>query len=161
LRVSEKGSTNADETLDAVCRNVMQLCAGVHGPLRRIGVRSGEVAVEVEWPDGRAAPGELSTPSALQPVSGEAHSDEPDTLLHYISAPMVGTFYRAPEPGAKPFVREGDMVEKDQQVGILEAMKLMNPIEADQPGRVVQILVPDATAVEYGQRLIAIALSES
>jgi acetyl-CoA carboxylase biotin carboxyl carrier protein len=73
-----------------------------------------------------------------------------------ISAPMVGTFYRAPEPGAPPYVEVGDMVEPGQQIGIIEAMKLMNPILAEQAGRVGEILVGDGTPVEYGQPLIVL-----
>ena len=74
---------------------------------------------------------------------------------------MVGTFYHASEPGADPFVSVGDLVSAGQQVGVVEAMKLFNAIDADQPGRVVEVLVPNATAVEYGQRLIACTAAES
>jgi acetyl-CoA carboxylase biotin carboxyl carrier protein len=70
---------------------------------------------------------------------------------------MVGTFYRAAEPGAAPFVQVGDPVETGQQVGIVEVMKLMTPVEADRPGRVVAILADDAVPVEHGQPLITCA----
>ena len=69
-------------------------------------------------------------------------------------APLVGTFYLAPSPGADPFVRPGDEVEIGQTLGILEAMKLMNPIIADDPGVVAEILVGDAESVEYDQVLM-------
>lgn len=70
-----------------------------------------------------------------------------------ITAPMVGTFYRAPAPEAPPFVEVGQVVEKGQTVCIIEAMKLMNEIECEKRGRVVRVLVENAQPVEYGQPL--------
>ena len=70
-----------------------------------------------------------------------------------IEAPMVGTFYRAPSPDAQPFVREGDRVKKGQVVCIVEAMKLMNEIEAESEGKIEEILVQNGEHVEYGQHL--------
>ena len=69
---------------------------------------------------------------------------------------MVGTFYRASSPTAEPYVREGDMVKEGQIVCIIEAMKLMNEIEAKVPGRVAKILVENGQPVEYGQPLLLI-----
>ena len=71
-------------------------------------------------------------------------------------APMVGTFYRAPAPDADPFVREGDVVDEGQVLCIIEAMKLMNEIEAKVAGRVAKILVDNGQPVEYGQSLFLI-----
>jgi acetyl-CoA carboxylase biotin carboxyl carrier protein len=73
-----------------------------------------------------------------------------------ITSPMVGTFYRAPAPDADPYVENGDSVEMGQTVCIIEAMKLMNEIESDVRGRVVQILVENAQPVEFGQKLFLI-----
>ena len=73
-----------------------------------------------------------------------------------VRAPVVGTFYRAPEPGAPPFVAVGDLIRPGQVVGIVEAMKLMNEVTADQAGRVVEVLVDDGQPVEYDQPLIAL-----
>jgi acetyl-CoA carboxylase biotin carboxyl carrier protein len=73
--------------------------------------------------------------------------------LMRIEAPMVGTFYRAPEPTAPPFVNEGDIVVAGQTLCILEAMKLMNEIKAEVEGQVKAILVENAQPVEYGQLL--------
>jgi len=70
-----------------------------------------------------------------------------------IESPMVGTFYRAPAPGAEPYVREGDVVEKGTVLCIIEAMKLMNELEAEIKGRIISILVENAQPVEYGQAL--------
>ena len=73
-----------------------------------------------------------------------------------ISSPMVGTYYSAPSPSAKPFVTVGQHVNKGDTVGIIEAMKIMNQIETDHSGTVVEILVKDGEAVEFGQALIVI-----
>lgn len=75
-----------------------------------------------------------------------------------ITAPTVGVFYRAPEPGAVPFVATGDLIMSGQQVGIVEAMKLMIPVHADRGGRVVEVRCADATAVEFGAPLFAVAV---
>ncbi len=73
-----------------------------------------------------------------------------------ITSPMVGTFYRAPAPDADPYVEVGDMVQVGQTVCIVEAMKLMNEIEAEARGRIVQILVENAQPVEFGQSLFLV-----
>ncbi|HQM75384.1 MAG TPA: acetyl-CoA carboxylase biotin carboxyl carrier protein, partial [Candidatus Saccharicenans sp.] len=79
-----------------------------------------------------------------------------DKSLHYITSPMVGTFYRAPSPTSAPFVEIGDTVKKGQTLCIIEAMKLMNEIESDVSGVVTDILVENGKPVEYGQRLFVI-----
>jgi acetyl-CoA carboxylase biotin carboxyl carrier protein len=73
-----------------------------------------------------------------------------------IEAPMVGTFYRAPAPDAEPYVRVGDVVEVGQPLCIIEAMKLMNEIESEVRGKVLEILADNAQPVEYGQPLFVI-----
>jgi acetyl-CoA carboxylase biotin carboxyl carrier protein len=75
---------------------------------------------------------------------------------HIVTSPMVGTFYRAPSPGADPFVQVGDSVKEGQTICIIEAMKLLNEIESDQTGVVKEILVENGQAVEYGQPLFVI-----
>jgi len=93
-------------------------------------------------------------PSAVPaPVAPEkpARSD-----LYEITAPMVGTFYRAPAPDAPPYVNAGDHIEKDQVICIIEAMKLMNEIPAGRAGTVVEIAVENAQPVEFGQVLVRI-----
>ncbi|MFX1761039.1 acetyl-CoA carboxylase biotin carboxyl carrier protein [Paraburkholderia sp. A1RI-2L] len=76
---------------------------------------------------------------------------------HVVTSPMVGTFYRAPSPGADPFVQVGDTVKEGQTLCIIEAMKLLNEIESDAAGVVKEILVENGQAVEYGQPLFVIA----
>jgi acetyl-CoA carboxylase biotin carboxyl carrier protein len=90
-----------------------------------------------------AAPAAESTATAMEATNGHPA----------ITSPMVGTFYRSPAPDADPFVEVGDVVEVGQTVCIIEAMKLMNEIEAETKGRVVKILVENAQPVEFGQRL--------
>ncbi|MCT2586371.1 hypothetical protein JT362_24935 [Actinophytocola sp. S1-96] len=77
-----------------------------------------------------------------------------------LNAATVGTFYRAPAPGAPPFVSEGDEVSPGQQVAIIEAMKLMLPVEAERGGRVAEVLVADGEGVEYGQPLFRLASAD-
>jgi len=76
--------------------------------------------------------------------------------IAYVTAPLLGTFFRAASPGAEPFVHEGEQVEKGQVIGLIEAMKIFNEIQAEISGRVHAILVEDGAFVEADQRLIAI-----
>ena len=94
----------------------------------------------------------VHAPHAPHPSAPLTHS--PDAVL--VKSPMVGTFYRAPEPGAPPFVDVGNEVSDDTIVCIIEVMKLMNSIPAGARGVVSQILVADAEPVEYGQVLMVI-----
>jgi acetyl-CoA carboxylase biotin carboxyl carrier protein len=80
--------------------------------------------------------------------------------LHTIKSPIVGTFYAAASPGAPPFVKIGDTIHTGQVVCIIEAMKLMNEIEADVSGELVRALVENGQPVEYGQGLFAIRMSK-
>lgn len=102
-------------------------------------------------------------PTAVGMVNNENMLATPliieDKSLHYITSPMVGTFYRAPSPTSPPFVDIGDSVKKGQTLCIIEAMKLMNEIECDVNGVVVDILVENGKPVEYGQKLFAIKAS--
>ena len=95
------------------------------------------------------------TPSQVGPTTSALEKDS-QVSGDLISSPMVGTFYSAPSPSAKPFVSVGQHVNKGDTVGIIEAMKIMNQIEADHSGTVVEILVKDGEAVEFGQALIVI-----
>ncbi len=98
------------------------------------------------------------------PVSGSAQSTgatgpasgAPEEELHHVISPIVGTFYRAPNPDAEPYVKVGDYVEKGQVLCIVEAMKLMNEIESDSAGEIVRVFPENAQPVEFGERLFAI-----
>ena len=93
-----------------------------------------------------------AAPAAAAPAPAE----EPVVQGKTVTSPMVGTFYRAPNPGAEPFVKVGDHVEAGQTLGIIEAMKLLNEIEAETSGTVKEICVENAQPVEFGQPLFII-----
>ncbi len=152
-----------DETTRSLQEEVVDLARALPGPLRRLTVRSGDRSVEVEWAaDVVVAPvaAPAPAPGALQAVTPVAAAEPagpppevPEGTLA-VRAPLVGTFYSAPSPGAEPFVRVGDEVESGQTLGIVEAMKLMNPIVADSGGVVAEVRVGDAESVEYDQVLL-------
>lgn len=96
--------------------------------------------------------GEVNSPST------EPRTQENRNNLHYITSPMVGTFYRAPDQTSPPFVDVGDNVKKDQTLCIIEAMKLMNEIESDVEGILKDIYIENGKPVEYGQKLFAIQI---
>ena len=89
-------------------------------------------------------------------VEEEAAEDEDEKELIEITAPMVGTFYSATEPGAEPFVKVGSKIDADSVICILEAMKLFTEVEADVTGEIVEILAKDGDLVEYGQPLFSV-----
>jgi acetyl-CoA carboxylase biotin carboxyl carrier protein len=88
--------------------------------------------------------------AALPPAADTGEGDA-------VTAPLLGTFYRAPKPGAPPFVEAGSMVDEDTVIGIIEVMKLMNTVRAGRRGRITVILAGDGTLVEFGQPLLRIA----
>jgi acetyl-CoA carboxylase biotin carboxyl carrier protein len=106
-----------------------------------------------------AAPVLTAAGTAAAPAAGLPDSvvivGRPGSMMS-LEAPMVGTFYRASSPTADPYVREGDVVKEGQIVCIIEAMKLMNEIEAKVAGRIAKVLVENGQAVEYGQPLFLI-----
>ena len=97
-------------------------------------------------------------PVAAMPVvaPATAASVEPVPSGHTVKSPMVGTFYRSSSPGAKAFVEVGDSIKVGETICIIEAMKILNEIEADKSGTVTQILCDNGQAVEYGQPLFTI-----
>jgi len=98
-----------------------------------------------------------SAPAApARPVAAPASAPEEGVELAIVKSPIVGTFYRAPEPGARPFVEMGSAVRKGQVLCIIEAMKLMNEINSEYEGEVAAIYVENGQAVQYGERLFAI-----
>jgi acetyl-CoA carboxylase biotin carboxyl carrier protein len=122
--------------------------------LAELEVSRGDLRVRIRRDFGHgAAPGAAHpTPTAPAPrVESVA-----ETRLQAIEAPMVGTFYRAPSPTADPYVREGDTIKEGQVLCIIEAMKLMNEIEAKVAGRIARILVENGQPVEYGQPLFQV-----
>ncbi|MDX1334508.1 MAG: acetyl-CoA carboxylase biotin carboxyl carrier protein [Gammaproteobacteria bacterium] len=122
----------------------------------RISRQSSSVAAPVAAPVVAAAPAPAAAPAApVAPAdSEEKGSDIPSG--HVVNSPMVGTFYRAPSPGAKEFVDVGQSVSEGDTLCIIEAMKMLNQIEADKSGTVKAILVENAQPVEFGQPLFVI-----
>ena len=123
----------------------------------------GAVQVATPLPMPAIIPGgpapRVSPPQGMQMIAdGEvpAAPEPPKPTALEVKSPMVGTFYKSPEPGAKAYVGVGDRVSKGQIVCIIEAMKIMNEIESDHSGVVREILVQDAQPVEYGQVLFKI-----
>jgi acetyl-CoA carboxylase biotin carboxyl carrier protein len=148
--------TGLGDMLDSVRQTAADLLAQSPHPPTTLSVRAGAVAVEITWdpatvPAGQGPAGPVAAP-ATPAVSSDAGGGV-DTL----TATTVGVFYRSSAPGAAPFVKEGDQIAPGQQVAIIEAMKLMLPVEADRPGLVVEVLVEDGTSVEFGQPLFRIA----
>jgi acetyl-CoA carboxylase biotin carboxyl carrier protein len=95
------------------------------------------------------------------PVQAEAAPAAPPPRGHQVTAPMVGTFYTGPAPGAKPFVEIGSEVKPGDTLCVIEAMKMMNQIESEVAGRVVSVLVENGSPVEFGQALFVIEESSS
>ena len=115
--------------------------------------RAGAPAVHQFTSHGIAA-APAAAPAAPVAAAAPAAPEQPEG--HLVKSPMVGTFYRAATPGGKPFVDVGDAVQQGDPLCIIEAMKLMNEIEADQAGVVKAVLAENGQAVEYGQPLVVI-----
>lgn len=131
--------------------------------LSEITLEDGEQAIVVRKENNVVATTVSSAPVVAQqsspaPVVAQVapvqKEEKPATIGTPITSPMVGAFYAAPAPGAKPFVKVGDVVSAGQVVCIVEAMKLMNEIESEVSGKIVQICVEDGQSVEYGQVLM-------
>ncbi|TAL90129.1 MAG: acetyl-CoA carboxylase biotin carboxyl carrier protein [Candidimonas sp.] len=103
-------------------------------------------------PMSYAAPVAAAAPAAAAPVAQAPAAP----VGHQVKAPMVGTFYRSPTPGASPFIELGQSVKEGEPLCIIEAMKLLNEIEADKSGVITEILVENGEPVEYGQPLFVI-----
>jgi acetyl-CoA carboxylase biotin carboxyl carrier protein len=143
----------------ALCKYSVDLIGASPAPLRQIRVYVGDIGVELAWPANvtaeaawPAAPAHLPPPAAPRPE--EAELPNPGHL--FVCAPTLGTFYRSPEPGAPFFVELNDIVDAGQQLGILEAMKLMNPIQSEILCRIVAVLAEDGVSVEHGQPLFSV-----
>lgn len=117
--------------------------------------RSSAAPSSVQYTVPAAAPAPVVTP-ATAPITAAAPASAPELSGHVIRSPMVGTFYRSPSPEAKAFVEVGQSVKVGDALCIVEAMKMMNRIEADKAGVVKAILVNDGEAVEFDEPLIVI-----
>jgi acetyl-CoA carboxylase biotin carboxyl carrier protein len=137
--------------------------------IAEIEIKEGEEAVRISrMPTGEAAAHRLSVPAAPAAApapaavaggavaAGESAPAKPKPNEHVITAPMVGTFYAAPSPGAKAFVEIGDEIKVGQVLCVIEAMKMMNQIEADRAGRITSIMARNGDPVEFGQPLFVV-----
>lgn len=173
IRLSAAGApaddTESDDVLKRLQESVLDLLAGLDRAPQSLRVRAEDVEIELQWPSPVAPTVAVAAPApaathvgAVGPVVLASVPNVPDApevagdpVLRYVTAQSVGVFYRAPEPGAKPFVDAGDVIEPGTQIGIIEAMKLMMAVESEVSGRVVEVLVADGSSVEYGDRLLA------
>ena len=122
---------------------------GLRVRFRKPGRPAAPAVAEAAQTSAEAKAGAEGVQTSAEAKAGEAG-------LAIIKSPIVGTFYRSPEPGAEPFVDVGAAVRKGQVVCIIEAMKLMNEIDADQDGEIVTIFVEDGQPVQYGESLFAV-----
>ncbi len=117
-------------------------------------VKSGGAPLVMQQPAVAMVAAPVAPPvAAAAPVADVAPAVE---TSHAVKSPMVGTFYRSASPGAKPFVEVGDIVKEGETICIIEAMKILNEIEADKSGTISKILCQNGQAVEYGQPLFLI-----
>ncbi len=112
-------------------------------------------ATPVEPAPASSAPAVSHSSSAKAETTSPTASTAKETL-HTVKSPIVGTFYESPSPGSPPFVKAGDSVEVGQILCIVEAMKLMNEIECDVAGEIVEMLVKNGQPIEYGQELFSV-----
>lgn len=131
--------------------------------IAEIEIKEGEESVRISRMSSGAVVAQpaLYAPSIPAPVAAAVAASPAATAPatsadHSIQAPMVGTFYSAPAPGAKPFVQIGDEVKVGQVLCIIEAMKMMNQIESDRAGKITSVLVQNGDPVEFGQPLFSI-----
>lgn len=172
-RSARQTQADLSSTIELARENMLRLLAAFPHPPTALRVEAGAVTIEAEWL-AAGPPVEATAPVAASKAVQEAPAAQPAQIeagsqngaaggdrdaRHYLRAPTVGVFYRAPEPGAKPFVEVGDTVVAGQQVAIIEVMKLMIPLESDVDGTVTEILPANGQAVEYDEPLIAIAPS--
>jgi acetyl-CoA carboxylase biotin carboxyl carrier protein len=171
------GEATWHDTLRLLREEVSSLVKTIPGPVANVSLRVGECALEVTWADRAStaenapagAPAVTAVAAEPAPAGSEGRGSEgrgsegrgsegpgADGRVKVVVAPLVGTFYAAPEPGAAPFVRVGDRIEAGQTVGIVEAMKLMNHVTTDWAGVAVEVLAGNAEPVEFGQALLRI-----
>ena len=122
----------------------------------RLRLTRGEVARVAIRP---SSPPPAAPLPAAAPVPAAAHAAQADADVVFVTSPFVGTFYRSPSPDAPSFTDVGQTVKPGQVLCIVEAMKLMNEIESEVSGTVLEVLVPNGTSVEFGQKLFKIKKS--
>ncbi|HEV7648837.1 MAG TPA: biotin/lipoyl-containing protein [Actinophytocola sp.] len=155
--------SDVEDVLQVVQRAAADLLARSPRPPSTLNVRVGDVAVEMGWtaPTAAAPAAPVAPVAPVAPIVGSVTPAAPEPAGPTLDAATVGTFYSSPSPGAPPFVNEGDEVSPGQQVAIIEAMKLMLPVEAERGGRITEVLVGDGEGVEFGQPLFRLAVADT
>jgi acetyl-CoA carboxylase biotin carboxyl carrier protein len=150
------------ELVEQVRDEALRLLAQVPYPPTSIRIRVGEISLELEWQPPAARPAsETGLPPGVVVLDAPGPtSPPPEPVGHPVRAPSVGVFYESPSPGDPAFVDVGDTVTAGQQVGIVEVMKLMIPVETDRSGVVVAVLKKNGDSVEYDEPLITIGPDE-
>ena len=142
------------ELIRAVWEEARDLVKRLEGStVQRFSVEAGDTKIEIERRAGVVV-SDVGAGGGSGTTTTDGAGEAAVESGHPIKAPLVGTFYRSPTPGAPPFVNEGDTVDAGQTVGIVEAMKLMNQVQADQGGKVSKILAEDGAWVEFEQTLM-------
>jgi acetyl-CoA carboxylase biotin carboxyl carrier protein len=156
---SQERSADAYQQLTRTVRDLVELMR--QGDLDRLEVTHGDLHILLCARANNSA--DHSASLDRDPAASVPQPAVPDPSAardaHFITSPMVGTFYEAPSPGEPPFVRSGDTVEVGQTVAIIEAMKIMNEIVADRPGTIEEVLVKNGETVEYGHQLFRMRLN--
>lgn len=148
----EAGTDSGALSAEGVAELVKSLASAMRqSDISELDLEAGPLSLRLRRNSGAAYHDPASLPEPRAPVAAAP----PDH--HVIAAPMIGTFYASPTPGAPPFVNEGDDVFVGQTVGIIEAMKIMNEIAADRSGTVAAVLVSNGQPVEYGSPLFELS----
>ncbi|MGH2933604.1 MAG: acetyl-CoA carboxylase biotin carboxyl carrier protein [Gaiellaceae bacterium] len=144
------------ERINAVWAEARELIKRLEGSsVQRFAVEAGDTRIEIERGIPAGIPATLGIAAPAAAGDDEAPAEDG---RHPIKAPLVGTFYRSPQPGADAFVKVGDVVEPGQTIAIVEAMKLMNQVQSDAKGTVAAIVAEDGQWVEFEQTLILLDL---
>ena len=152
---SEAGTDVSTPSTEGVAELVKSLAAAMRqSDISELDLEAGALSVRLRRAPGHGQPTQFPAPALGDPAGSDATPGR-----HVVTAPMIGTFYASPTPGAPPFVSEGDEVFIGQTIGIIEAMKIMNEIAADRSGTVAAILVSNGQAVEFGSPLFELSLA--
>ena len=148
---AHNGAAGLPEGLTNEVRALIEMMG--RGGIAELLLETGVVKLRLRAHGATVAAGDAASGSqATATVATDAVEAEPEGII--VTAPMIGTFYRAPGPGEPPFADAGDTIENGQTIGIIEAMKIMNEIAADTGGVVVEYLAANGQPVEYGQPLL-------
>lgn len=146
--------------LAEVQKQTVELLGRLDRPPRNLHIEAGAITVDITWADAPATAG-AAAGNTTSTAPDRVKENENGGNKEYLTSPTVGVFYHAPEPGAEPFVSVGSSVRRGQQIGIVEAMKLMIPVEADRGGRIVDILKANGEPVEYDEPLFTLEAEEA